>query len=50
MVFYTVPMGNHGGETTCGIFDPKIYKEDYWKTGGHDILFILTIKRGLGYI
>ena len=29
-----------GGETTCGIFAPwAIYKEDYWKTGGHDILF-----------
>ena len=29
-----------GGETTNGIFAPwAIYKGDYWKTGGHDILF-----------
>ena len=29
-----------GGETTCGIFAPwAIYKEDYWKTNGHDKLF-----------
>ena len=29
-----------GGETTCGIFAPwAIYKEDYWRTGGHDKLF-----------
>jgi glycosyltransferase involved in cell wall biosynthesis len=27
-------------ETTQGIFAPwAIYKEDYWKTGGHDVLF-----------
>jgi len=33
-------VGTREDETTRGIFAPwAIYKDDYWKTGGHDVLF-----------